>query len=62
MAARLKDKYQKEVRKKIQDDRAAVARKEYLEGVRKKTTVWTAYDDPATAPSFATRPTDKAKR
>ncbi len=45
---------QVEIRKKILDERAGVARKQYVEDVRKRTTVWTAYDDPATAPTFST--------
>lgn len=45
---------QVEIKKKIVEERANAARKQYVEDVRKRTTVWTAYDDPSTAPSFNT--------
>lgn len=55
---------QAEIKKKILEERGGIARKKYVEDVRARTVVWTAYDDPATAPSFniARQPGNTANR
>lgn len=43
---------QVQIKKTILEERSMAARKLYVDDIRKRTTVWTAYDDPATAPTF----------